>query len=149
MMSSNKRAERIERARRVNELLMFIGNRGRSFFRHGSRYAHMSVDLRGRIWFHDEYTQKEIYTHYQGRWKGFSGGGTLKALVVRLKDFIRTGEPLRGSWFGPWHECLCGGDVWGYGKGEMGCIRDYASELGILTRIPKLNAVGVSMLTQR
>jgi hypothetical protein len=83
-----------ERLSRANEMLEAIASCGRRFFHYEERVSRFSVDARGRIWLTDKYTQKVIYTHYSGSWRGFSDGGTLRALIERLRDFIATGKQL-------------------------------------------------------
>lgn len=120
-----------ERIGRVNKLLATIGNCGRRFFYHKGTYAKFSQDDRGKIWFQDHWSGKKIYTHYHGPWRGFSGGGTLKALVEALREHIITGEPINPYHFGPWHQSLCEGDLWGYGA-DMEQVRRMAKQLKII-----------------
>lgn len=128
-----------ERVVACNELLEAIGGTGRHFFRHVDaatglpRYAFFSTDLRGRTWFVDAYSEKPIYTHCTGRWSGFSGGGTLRALVVKLRDYIRTGAAAATPCqlgLGPFPSWVCGGDLWGYGD-AMAEVRAAAVKLGL------------------
>jgi hypothetical protein len=122
----------VERERRdaANELIACIASCGRKFFAHEGWVAQMEVDPRGRVWFRDHYSRKCIYTHYDGRWRGFTGGGTLKGLVECLRNFIKQGTQIRRS-FGPWPDwCCCDGDLWGYGD-DMEIVRAKARELGI------------------
>lgn len=127
-----------ERLKAVNELIQVIASCGRNFFSYNSDRGNkvdnpfisfMEVDQRGRVWFTDYYTQKRIYTHYSGRWNGFSSGGTLKSLVCCFRDFIKKGSQLRKEYFQP--------DVgsgfrnpWGYGE-DLLKVQDAAVRLGI------------------
>ncbi len=104
-----------ERLAEANRVLKIISKHGRRFFYHKDRTSQFEVDARGMIWFRDSYSDKPIYTHYNGRWRYFSEGGTLRSLVIALRDYIRTGEPISAGWFGPWPEYICDGDLWGYG----------------------------------
>jgi hypothetical protein len=122
----------------ANTVIQIIAAYGRGFFHQGPRSeeksdiprtSHFWVGRRGEVWFRDKHTQKDIYTSYQGRWRGFSEGGTLRALVEALRDYIRTGDTRFTRHFGPWPESMCGGDLWGYGHDEMQKVRD---EIGIL-----------------
>lgn len=134
---SKKLERRRERCGRVNEFMVEIGNVGRGFFyrpQTGKR-ARMEVDSRGRVWFIDDYSDKRIFTHREGRWDGFSHGGTLKQLVQAFqvfitedggKDFVPAGH------FGPWKDILCEGDLWGYGFEAMDHVRAAAVRLGIV-----------------
>jgi hypothetical protein len=120
-----------ERLANANEMLRAIASCGRKFFAHEDRVSRFEVDQRGRVWFIDKWTQKRIYTHYRYDWRGFSEGGTLRALVERLRDFITQGKQLPPTIFGPWPEWVCGGDLWAYGD-AMQRVRDAAEELRIV-----------------
>lgn len=130
MTSKAKINSRMERCEKVNDLLRCIGEVGRRFFHHDGRYARFEVGLRGRVWLHDHYSRKRIYTHYPYRWRGFTNGGTLKALCIALRDFIMRGKPVKSGHFGPWPDWYCGGDLWGYGDAMEG-VRAKALELGV------------------
>ncbi|GIK44737.1 MAG: hypothetical protein K8L99_32770 [Anaerolineae bacterium] len=126
-----------ERAQQANKFLASVAGCGRKFFAYKERVSRFEVDARGRIWFVDAYREAKIYTAYEwGRWRGFSEGGTLRALVLKLRDFIRTGEP-REMGLGPWPAWVCNGDPWGYG-GDMEKVRQAAEAAGI---VPSSNAV--------
>lgn len=92
----------------------------------------MEVDYRGRVWFVDAYSGKRIYTHYNGEWRGFTNGGTMRSLVNLLRDFIMDGEPRNTSLLGPWPDWYCDGDLWGYGD-AMTEVREAATRLGVIT----------------
>ncbi|ABM96990.1 hypothetical protein [Methylibium petroleiphilum] len=120
-----------ERAEKVNAFLAVVGDCGRRFFRHDERRARMEVDARGHVWFVDDYSQKRIYTHHEGRWSGFSHGGTLRDLVRALRDHIRTGQYLPAHSLGPWPSWYSGGDPWAYGD-DMVQVRQAAIDQGLL-----------------
>lgn len=134
-MDAFKLAGRRARADTVNQLIDTIGGCGRGFFHsrgpHGLARAFMEVDDNGRVWFYDDYTKKKVYTHYSGRWKYFSHGGTLRELVISFRKFIQNGRPIWAGHFGPWSESCCGGDLWGYGE-AMEQIRQSAKDLRII-----------------
>lgn len=120
-----------ERLAKANQMIRAIASCGRKFFAYQDRVSRFDVDGRGRVWFIDKYTQKRIYTHYAGQWRGFSDGGTLHGVAVALREFIIHGKQLRPTTFGPWPEWICGGDLWGYGE-DMQSVRDAAKDLGIV-----------------
>lgn len=120
-----------ERLAACNGLLSVIADCGRRFFRHEDAVAQLELDRRGRVFFHDAYTRKRIYTHYRGRWRGFSNGGTLKNLVEAMRDYIVKGRPIPACVFGPWPYHVCGGDLWGYGD-DMDHVRHAAMLLGVI-----------------
>lgn len=121
---------REDRLKNANALLRAIANCGRGFFKHKKRYARFVFNNQYRVFFEDDYTQKQIYTHRKGYWKGFSHGGTLKSLIEHLRDYIKDGKKLNPRIFGPWPEHLCGGDLWGYGE-DMKQVRQTAKRLEI------------------
>lgn len=122
------KAQRLEAA---NNMLKAIASCGRKFFAYQDRVSQFEVDARGRVWLIDKYTQKRIYTHYRYQWRGFSEGGTLRALIERLRDFITQGKPLPALIFGPWPEWICGGDLWAYGE-AMETVRRAAKEYQVV-----------------
>lgn len=129
-----KREQECVRLAKVNELIRVIGSCGRHFFQYrtGRRFAHMEIDPRGRVWFVDDYTQERIYTHREGRWRGFSHGGTLKALVEFFRDHIKRGTLLHAGYFNTsstWRS----GHVWGYPPEDLEKVRKAALRLGILS----------------
>lgn len=121
---------KMARVEQANQLIKAIAECGRRFFFHSDQVSRFEVDTRGRIWFIDGYRDARIYTHYQGRWRGFSEGGTPRRLVTHLRDFIRTGEPQKLG-LGPWPDWFCDGDLWGYGEG-MEHVRQAATSLGVM-----------------
>lgn len=132
-MSANTAAKH-ERAERASQLLAAIAGCGRHFFRHEGRVSRFAVNEKtGHVWFVDAWREARIYTHYSGRWRGFSEGGTLRWLVQALVAYIVTGDPPRLG-LGPWPADLCGGDLWGYGA-DMVKVRQAAVELGLAAEV--------------
>jgi hypothetical protein len=124
-----------ERARVANIFIASIASCGRKFFTHADRTAHFEIDPRGRIWFVDDYSQKRIYTHDdQGRWRGFSHGGTMRDLVRTLRNYIQDGKAPKLN-IGPWPGWYCAGDLWGYGE-HMKIVRESALALGLTETAP-------------
>lgn len=120
------------RAAACTALLHAIGDCGRNFFKGSNGRARFEVDMRGRVWFVDDYSQQWIYTHHtRDDWRGFSHGGTLRDLVIKLRDFIATGSTIAPGHLGPWPDWICSGDLWGYGD-DMVKVRRAALELGIV-----------------
>ncbi|WP_237133758.1 hypothetical protein [Pseudohongiella sp. O18] len=123
---------RQQRIENVNALVKVIGDCGRHFFKYEGRYASIEVDDRGRAWWIDQYTEKRIYMHYSGRWRGFSNGGTLRDLAKDLREYVVKGTRVPTHHFGPWPDWYCGGDPWGYGK-DMETVREAARSLGVVS----------------
>jgi hypothetical protein len=109
---------KIERIRHANEVLDVISSHGRRFFysKTYDRVARFSLTDTGRIQFTDDYIGEPFEPKDGVRWKHFSHGGTMRALIESLTNYIRTGEPIANGYFGPWKEWIAGGDLWGYGE---------------------------------
>lgn len=116
-----------QRLAKANQFLTVIASCGRQFFRTGERIARFEVRYTGRIWFFDDGSGKWICTHYRGRWRGFSHGGTLRRLIDGLVMYIQRGASVCGE-LGPWPEWYSDGDPWGYGA-DMEIVRRCAAEL--------------------
>lgn len=149
--NQNARRARLDVA---NELLHVIASHGRRFFHFGGvsvynkdaqssefvpadRYARFEVDPRGRLWFIDDYSQRRIYMHktgFCGRWKGFSHGGTLRALVTDMARYILKGEPISPFKIGL--QRLGADDfidnIWGYSEQAILAVREAALKLPIM-----------------
>ena len=122
-----------QRLLRANEFLVAISRCGRRFFAHEGAVSQFHIALNGHIYLLDKYTKKMIYTHYAGRWRGFTGGGTLKNLCCCLRDFIQHGKTVNAGAFG--------GEHWGYGT-YMQQVRDAAQSLGITAQMERERAHG-------
>ena len=116
------------RVAEVNQLIKTISDYGRRFFydKRADRVAHMAIAKTGHLYFVDDYSGKMIYIAYQGRWDGFSHGDTLKTLVERLADYVRTGRRLSMDWIGP--ERFDQSNIWGYAEDEMTKCRAEAAK---------------------
>ncbi|MGL6448913.1 hypothetical protein ACSZNO_21555 [Aeromonas veronii] len=138
-MKYQMRRERLEHA---NALIKLIASRGRRFFynKGADRTAEMWIDLNGRIWFMDDYTGQPIYTLYRGRWRGFSHGGTLRDLVIRLHDYIAHGHLLPPEIICPTYNNPEDGNIWGYPKEEAELLRQECEGLPLFcTYEPGIN----------
>jgi hypothetical protein len=134
MPTENKLALKRQRVEHVNQAIRIIGAHGRRFFFNqiADRYASMEVDHRGKVWFIDDYSARRIFTHetnWGGRWRGFSHGGTLRAVVEAFRDYIRSGEPAHPGYLGP--ERFNGSNIWGYDEEGMKAVREQAGALPV------------------
>ncbi len=147
---------RQDRLKRCNGLIQTIASVGRKFFG-GADYsrpvlpvAFLELDRRGRVYFHDEYTGRRIYTHWKHKpWNGWNHGGGMQNLIAKLRDYILHGRqlavvnPTYPKWFNP-----DGGDMWGYGPEATAIVNEKARELGIMkaqirARVGQVEAVEV------
>lgn len=132
-----KRLAKLQRIEHANALIKVISDHGRRFFwnEKDQRIARLELDPRGRVWFHDDYRAARIYTHDTGgRWRGFSHGGTLRSLVIAMRDYVTKGEQIPR-----WRIAtinLYGGDegenIWGYDKAAAEATRAAAFTLPII-----------------
>jgi len=137
---------RQERLVIANQLIDVIASHGRRFFHHNGRVSRFELDHRGRVWFVDKYTNSRIYTHYRYHWRDFTEGGTLRNLVIELRDYImgrRMDLPL--ELLGPWPDSYCGGDLWGYGDAMIE-VRKKAVELKMITKDEVIEVVKKNVL---
>lgn len=84
----------------------------------------MEVDVRGKVWFIDDFSGKRVFTHetvWGGRWRGFTHGGTLKDVVKAFRDYIYIGEPMHPGYLGP--ERFNDSNIWGYDEAGMKAAR--------------------------
>lgn len=136
-----------ERLEIANEMIRVIASCGRNFFsmqeyhrnsqsgltqEELARISCLELDGRGRVWLINKYTTKRIYTHYKGAWRGFSDGGTLRGVIIQLREYVNHGKLLTEGVFGPWPDWYCRGDLWGYGE-DMHLVREGAKRLGIIS----------------
>ncbi|KNE22462.1 hypothetical protein [Virgibacillus pantothenticus] len=125
-----------ERLETINKLIRFISEHGRRFF-----YSKSTANLEnvnsvafmklknGRIYFVDSYTRREIAVINNYRdWKGFSSGGTLRALILDFAEFIRTGKYTNGN--NGYGGLYC--THWGHSDEVQQEIINYAKEIGYL-----------------
>ena len=85
-----------ERLDLANKLIAEIAKHGRKFFSHEGRVARLEMTNRGLIYLVDAYTSRPVYTNNKHEWRGFSHGYTLQRLIIKISEFVKTGEP-----------CLC------------------------------------------
>lgn len=128
--------DRALRLRRANVLIRAIAMRGRRFFfdKATGSVSRFELDARGRVWWVDKHGSTRVYLHRPGwgRFRGFSEGGTLRGLVLDLRDYIMYGMPIGRVRIGPWPLWISGGDLWDYGEESMYQIRRIAFRLKII-----------------
>ena len=125
--------QRLARIIAANEFMQVIANCGRFFFRNtgAGHDAYLTRNARGDIvWLHDDYTGARINTAKEGRWDGFSHGGTLKSLAESIGAFVLKGSTMRYEYFQP---TMDNGfeNPWGYGD-DILIVRDGGVRLGLI-----------------
>lgn len=133
---TKREREKLEQRSRLaaaNVLIQVIAGNGRGFFGHNGRVSRLELDGRGRVWLIDKYHEKRVYTHHGGRWRNFTEGGTLRDLIIRLRNYVKRGDAVNPAVFGPWPASYCAGDLWGYGD-DMAKVREAAVKLGVVPK---------------
>jgi len=125
-----------ERLGHANALIEVISRHGRRFFhnRESGSIARLELDARGRVWLIDDYRGARVYVAYQGRWRGFSHGGTLRSLVEALRDYVLHGTLLHPERIAPGRIDPSNGDIWGYGFEAAAAVRAEAHALPLFQR---------------
>ena len=127
-------SERQERVNHANKLIAAIAAHGLCFFKTNDRVAYFYLSNAGRVFFHDECSGKDIYTHKKGRWNEFSHGGTLKTLCEKIRGYIVTGQQIPLDYI-----CIQRSfddtNVWGYSDSEAKQLRIKASQLKIISKM--------------
>ncbi|MCE2029263.1 hypothetical protein [Sessilibacter corallicola] len=129
-----KNKEKLERLEKANEFIEVVSGCGRRFFYNNGVIAKFVLSEHGRVFLVDEWTQKKVYTHIDNQeWKNFSGGGTLKGLIIALREFIMHGQRLSAWRFRP---VLPNGfeNPWGYGN-DILIVHDAAIRIGVAKKI--------------
>lgn len=127
-----------DRIKIINKLIKFISERGRRFFYSNSTVNMDNVDSlafmklkKGRIYFVDDYTRKEIAVINNYRdWNGFSHGGTMRALILDFAEYIRTGKYSNGN--NGYGGLYC--PHWGYSDEAQKEIIEYAKSIRYLNK---------------
>lgn len=113
----------------ANDFIRIVSEHGRRFFHHEGQVARLELGPRGHVWFVSEWSGRRTFTHYPHRWRHFGHGGTMRALIEALRDYVLGRRELPSNHLGPWRKELCDGDLWGYGADAMAEVRRRAAEL--------------------
>lgn len=117
-----------DRLGHANALIQAISRHGRRFFYNATSgtTGRLDLDVRGRLWWIDEYRGARVYVAHSGRWRGFSHGGTLRGLIQALHGYIQRGDLLHLEYIAP---AMSYGDMWGYGTEAAAAVRAEAHQL--------------------
>ena len=125
--------QRLDRIIAANEFIRVIANCGRRFFHNtgAGHDAYLTLNAgRNIVWLFDDYTGKRINIAKEGRWEGFSHGGTLKSLLQSIGRHVLCGSMMRYGYFQP---LMANGfeNPWGYGD-DILTVRDEGVRLGLI-----------------
>jgi hypothetical protein len=134
-MSQTHLQQKIARLEQANALITVISTYGRRFFYDAkqNRVARIEIGKGGHLYLIDDYTGHPVYIAYNGEWSGFSHGGTLRDLVKRLAEYVRTGKQLHPHWIGPKRHSD-DSNIWGYAADEMEKCRAAALATGVIAQ---------------
>lgn len=124
------RFSKLLRCEYANRLIEVISSYGRCFFysRKNDRVARLSFDH--CVVLHDE-SGTMIVAKAIGKWQGFSHGGTLRDLVLQMRNYVIRGERIDPAYIGI--DCqIGGGNIWGYPPDQMRLCRKAAQQLPII-----------------
>lgn len=121
---------RLLRCEYANRLIEVISSYGRSFFysRRRDSVARLSFDK--RVYLHDE-GGATIEVKASSKWKGFSHGGTLRDLVLQMRNYVQRGERIDPAYLGIDRQ-IGEGNIWGYPPEQMRLCREAAQQLPII-----------------
>lgn len=110
-----------DRYKEANKVIEIVASHGRRFFWSPihERLARFGLDRYGQIWYVDEHTGMKVHPFGDGCWPGFVHGSTLRFLIAKLANYIKTGEPVPLSQFPFENDASC----WAYGEAEMHKVR--------------------------
>lgn len=120
----------------ANQLIQIISSYGLCHFysKKYDRVAHMSYD--GKVYLHDE-SGAVIEVRTQSKWQGFSHGGTLRDLVIQLRNYIMRAERIDPAYIGI--DLRKGtGNVWGYSIPQIRLCREAAMLLPVMREAEEL-----------
>jgi hypothetical protein len=91
-------ADKRLRIAKANKFIRVIAENGRKFLSYNGEAGYLFADVNGHIRYHDPYSKADIYTYSSRHWNGFSCGGTMRRLLICLRQYIqgihRTGDDL-------------------------------------------------------
>ena len=121
-----------DRIQKANEFLRVIATRGRCFFSHlhddGLVIARFWRKENGSLWLLNEWKREWMYVsrrNNDGTYKGFRHGGTLRALITALVDWIREEKLISAQSFNR---------HWGYPERDINQIIESGLSLGIVAK---------------
>lgn len=121
---------RLLRCEYANRLIQVISSYGRCFFysRKHDSVARLSFDQ--RVYLHDE-SGATIEAKASSKWQGFSHDGTLRDLVLQMRNYVMRGERIDPAYLGIDRQRGIG-NIWGYPPEQMRLCREAAQQLPII-----------------
>lgn len=117
-------AARCARMESVNEWLLVLASTGRQFLSSGERHSYFEMSL-GTAVFVDHFSRKRLRPRRGWFGRGFTDGGTMNQLCVKLQKFIMHGQRLKAWEIGP-------AERWGYPARDIDTLVGVGLAHGIL-----------------
>jgi hypothetical protein len=127
---------RLLRCLYANKLIEVISSYGRCFFYSSKhdRTAQMIYDG-GTVSLIDEKSGRQVILRNNGDWSGFGHGGTLRDLVMRMRDYVMRGGRIDMDFIGL-QRTFGKGNIWGYPHDQMEKCREAARRLPCMAPPP-------------
>lgn len=127
---------RLLRCEYANRLIEVFSSYGRVFFYSHKHDRVARLSFNQRVYLHDE-SGALIEVKASSKWKGFSHGGTLRDLVLQMRNYVMRGERIDPAYLGI--DCQVGeGNIWGYSPDQMRLCREAAQQLPIINVATRL-----------
>lgn len=114
----------------ANRLIEVISSYGRSYFYSRKNDSVARLSFNQRVYLHDE-NGATIEAKATSKWKGFSHGGTLRDLVLQMRNYVMRGERIDPAYLGI-DRPIGGGNIWEYSPEQMRLCREAAQQLPII-----------------
>lgn len=127
---------RLLRCEYANRLIEVISSYGRCFFYSRQHDAVARLIFDRCVYLHDEGGAR-IEAKASVKWRGFSHGGTLRDLVLRMRNYVMRGERIDPAYLGIDRQ-QGAGNIWGYDPDQMRLCREAAQKLPIINVVSRL-----------
>ena len=121
---------RLLRCEYANRLIEVISSYGRSYFYSRKRDSVARLSFNQRVYLHDE-NGATIEAKATSKWQGFSHGGTLRDLVLQMRNYVMRGERIDPAYLGIDRQ-IGTGNIWEYSPEQMRLCREAAQQLPII-----------------
>jgi hypothetical protein len=121
---------RLLRCEYANRLIEVISSYGSGYFYSRKHDTVARLSFNRRVYLHDA-CGVVIEAKAAGKWKGFSYGGTLRNLVLQMRNYVMRGERIDPAYLGIDLQ-RTDTNVWGYSPEQMRLCRRAAQKLPIM-----------------
>lgn len=138
MSKAQLRKTKPARLELANRIITIISEHGRRFYSTHAENRNLDQPKvvsrfelagNGKLWLVDKYTKRRVYVAYEGRWRGFSEGGTLRSIVAHLRDWIVFSDPIPPALWGVCKDGAIRETHWGYDEEMEPCRNRILAEI--------------------